>query len=99
MSSKLSKRSSNFSKNRSKQENSRSKTCFFYKFVYGKRVLMYIKDHFNEDHSISVLTDLYGNNGKVMYNNMLAMIPEPKPVTSGNPYCWGSCLIPDAETD
>ena len=70
-----------------------------YRLVYGKRVLMYIKDHFNDDHDVSLLSDLHGNNCKVVYNNKQAMILEPKPATSDNPYCWGSYLIPDAEAD
>ncbi len=70
-----------------------------YRLVYGRRVLMYIKDHFRKDTSLNAINDLHGNNYKVVYNNKQAEILEPQAYVSSNPYCWGSYLIPDASAD
>ncbi len=70
-----------------------------YRMVYGRRVLMYIRDHFSEDAGITSLRDLHGNNYEVVYNGRQAEILEPKPLVSSNPHCWGSYLIPDSSAD
>ena len=70
-----------------------------YRLVYGRRVLMYIKDHFRKDTSLNAINDLHGNNYKVVYNSKQAEILEPQAYVSSNPYCWGSYLIPDASAD
>ena len=70
-----------------------------YRLVYGRRVLMYIKNHFRKDTSLNAINDLHGNNYKVVYNNKQAEILEPEAYVSSNPYCWGSYLIPDASAD
>lgn len=70
-----------------------------YRMVYGRRVLMYVRDHFQSDPSLCSINDMHGNSYKVVYNNKQAEILEPKPLVSDNPYCWGSYLIPDASAD
>ncbi|MBQ3461224.1 MAG: U32 family peptidase [Solobacterium sp.] len=70
-----------------------------YRLVYGRRVLMYIKNHFRKDTTLNAINDLHGNNYKVVYNNKQAEILEPEAYVSSNPYCWGSYLIPDASAD
>ena len=70
-----------------------------YRMVYGRRVLMYIRDHFSEDKAVSGLRDLHGNYYKVVYNGKQAEILEPQPLVSSNPHCWGSYLIPDQDAD
>ena len=70
-----------------------------YRLVYGRRVLMYIKNHFRKDTSLNAINDLHGNNYKVVYNSKQAEILEPEAYVSSNPYCWGSYLIPDASAD
>jgi len=70
-----------------------------YRIVYGRRVLMYIKDHFQTDRNLNAINDLHGNNYKVVYNTNHTEILEPKALVSSNPYCWGSYLIPDESAD
>lgn len=66
-----------------------------YRLVYGKRTVMYIKDGFNKDHSLKMITDLNGENYDLLYNNGITMIQEPHVYVEKNPYCYGSYLIFD----
>ncbi len=66
-----------------------------YRLVYGKRVLMYIKDRFYKDSRLSGIRDYHGNLFKVTYNKNRAEIHEHAPYVSDNPYCQGSAVIMD----
>ena len=64
-----------------------------YKFVYGRRTLMYIKDGFLADVKPESITDYHGKKYRVEYNNGKAEILESSEVHTDNPYCYGSYLI------
>jgi putative protease len=68
---------------------------FVYSFVYGRRVLMYIRNGFPENNRPAFLTDKHGNNFEVSYNRELSKVYESEPHCSENRYCGGSFLIPD----
>ena len=65
-----------------------------YRLVYGRRVLMYIKDRFLND-NVSKIRDFHGNLFKVTYNGIRTEIHEHEPYVSDNPYCLGSVIIMD----
>ena len=65
-----------------------------YRLVYGRRVLMYIKDRFLND-NVSKIRDFHGNLFKVTYNGIRTEIHEHDPYVSDNPYCRGSVIIMD----
>jgi len=64
-----------------------------YRLVYGKRVLMYIKDGFRNDHEMKIMKDYHGKKFQLSYNNGVTEIHEPDVFISENPYCYGSVVI------
>lgn len=70
-----------------------------YRLVYGRRIVMYIKDGFYKDHSLKSMTDLNGEKYDLLYNNGITMIREPHVYVEKNPYCCGSYLILDNESE
>ena len=71
-------------------------TPYLYRVVYGRRVLMYIKDKFIENIP-ETITDFNGNIYKVSYNNSVSLIYEPMPLTAEKGSCRGMYLLMDAE--
>ncbi|MCR4951124.1 MAG: U32 family peptidase [Solobacterium sp.] len=70
---------------------------FLYRYVYGKRVLMYIKDGFQEGRP-EQLVDFNGNRYKVAYNSYMAEILEPAPLSVERGACSGVYLNIDADS-
>lgn len=74
-------------------------SLYAYRLVYGKRVLMYIKDGFRKDHFLKKMTDYHGLQYEIEYNNHNTLIKEPEAYVSDNPYCYGSYLILSSKDD
>ncbi|MBR3310523.1 MAG: U32 family peptidase [Solobacterium sp.] len=70
-----------------------------YKFVYGRRTLMYIKQGFIPNGNINAIRDYHGQKYPVIYNNGNVSLLEPDASHKANPYCWGSYLIFTDETE
>ena len=69
-----------------------------YKFVYGKRTLMHIKDRFTNQQNLKFMSDLRGNRYEISYNANEVSILESTSFKTVNPFCMGSYLILDDET-
>ena len=69
-----------------------------YKFVYGKRTLMHIKDRFTNQQNLKFMSDLRGNRYEISYNANEVSILESSPFKTDNPFHMGSYLILDNET-
>ena len=69
-----------------------------YKFVYGKRTLMHIKDRFTNQQNLKFMSDLRGNRYEISYNANEVSILESSPFKTDNPFHMGSYLILDDET-
>ena len=67
---------------------------FTYKFIYGRRNLMIIKDGFMRE-KIDSICDYHGNIYKLAYNNNNVFIKESKPHDVHNTYCDGVYMIFD----
>lgn len=70
-----------------------------YKFVYGKRNLMYIKDGFIKNKNMKSMSDLHGNRYELLYNANVVSILESSVYKTENPYCMGKYLILDEDTE
>jgi putative protease len=70
---------------------------YTYELVYGRRVLMHIKDRFVPE-KITSMQDLHGCVYPVRYNGSSTEIVENEPVHRANPYCYGSYVILDEWT-
>ncbi len=70
---------------------------FVYKFVYGKRNLMIIKEGFLEE-KVNAMSNFHGNIYKLIYNNGNVFIKESEAYHGDNLYCDGSYLILDDDT-
>ena len=70
---------------------------YTYALVYGRRVLMHIKDRFTSE-KITSMQDLHGSVYPVCYNGSSTEIVENEPVHRANPYCYGSYVILDEWT-
>ncbi|MEE8808350.1 MAG: U32 family peptidase [Lactimicrobium sp.] len=70
---------------------------YTYELVYGRRVLMHIKDRFTSE-NIHSMQDLHGSVYPVRYNSSSTEIVENAPVHRANPYCYGSYVILDEWT-
>lgn len=69
-----------------------------YRLVYGRRVLMYIKEGIRIPEGTKKLRDIHENVFPLRYDGSLLEILEQEACTSDNPYCTGSCLIFTNET-
>jgi peptidase, U32 family len=69
-----------------------------YKFVYGKRTLMHIKDSFTNQQNLKFMSDLRGNRYEISYNANEVSILESSAFKTDNPFCMGNYLILDDET-
>ena len=69
-----------------------------YKFVYGKRTLMHIKDRFTNQQNLKFMSDLRGNRYEISYNANEVSILESSAFKTDNPFCMGNYLILDDET-
>jgi len=69
-----------------------------YKFVYGKRTLMHIKDRFTNQQNLKFMSDLHGNRYEISYNANEVSILESSAFKTDNPFCMGNYLILDDET-
>ena len=69
-----------------------------YKFVYGKRTLMHIKDRFANQQNLKFISDLRGNRYEISYNANEVSILESSAFKSDNPFCMGNYLILDDDT-
>ncbi len=67
---------------------------FLYRYVYGKRVLMYVKDRFIEQ-EIESLTDFNANVFKVTYNKGVTEIREPEVFRAEKGACAGVFIDTD----
>ena len=63
-----------------------------YQLIYGRRVLMYIKDGFMKE-SIHGFKDIHDEKYVVEKKDGVTMIIEDKPCTKDNPYAYGSYMI------
>lgn len=63
-----------------------------YQLVYGRRVLMYIKDGFTRE-SIHAFKDIHDELYMVEKKDGVSMIIEEEPTTKDNPYAFGSYMI------
>lgn len=70
---------------------------FVYKFVYGKRNLMIIKEGFLEE-KVNTMSNYHGNIYKLIYNNGNVFIKESEAYHGDNLYCDGSYMILDDDT-
>lgn len=77
-------------------ENRYGFTPLTYQLVYGRRVLMYVKDAFTHA-SIHGFRDIHGERYAVERENQVTMIKEDTPYTNDNPYAYGSYLILDEQ--
>lgn len=66
---------------------------FTYRLVYGRRVLMYIKDGVMISPDTEEIRDIHGNRFPLKRKGNLLEILEQEPYRSDNPFCSGSCLI------
>ena len=69
-----------------------------YKFVYGKRTLMHIKDRFTNQQNLKFMSDLRGNRYEISYNANEVSILESSAFKTDNPFCMGNYLILDDDT-
>ena len=69
-----------------------------YKLIYGKRILMHIKDRFTNEKNLKLMSDLHGNRFEISYNASEVSILESSAFKTDNPFCIGSYLILDDET-
>ena len=69
-----------------------------YRLVYGRRVLMYIKEGIRIPDGTKQLRDIHGNVFPLRREGSLLEILEQEAYTSDNPFCTGSCLIFTTET-
>ena len=69
-----------------------------YKLIYGKRILMHIKDRFTNEKNLKFMIDLHGNRFEISYNASEVSILESSAFKTDNPFCMGSYLILDDET-
>ena len=69
-----------------------------YKFVYGKRTLMHIKDRFTNQQNLKFMSDLHGNRYEISYNANEVSILESSAFKTDNPFCMGNYLILDDDT-
>lgn len=63
-----------------------------YRLVYGKRVLMYIKDRFVKE-DINEIQDMHHDVYHIERKDGITLIDEPEPFVSDNPYTYGSYVI------
>ena len=63
-----------------------------YRLVYGKRVLMYIKDRFVKE-DIDEIQDMHHDVYHIERKDGITFIDEPEPFVSDNPYTYGSYVI------
>ncbi len=64
-----------------------------YALVYGKRILMYIKDGVGLDPSVKAVRDIHGSRFGVSYENGVMELLEADPRRAENPFCRGSCIL------
>lgn len=67
-----------------------------YRLVYGKRVLMYIKDRFVKE-DITKMEDMHRDVYNIIRKDGITLVMEPKPFVSENPYAYGSYVILNEE--
>ena len=63
-----------------------------WRLVYGKRVLMYIKNGFRKENT-EIMEDMHGARYRIERKNGITEVVEPEPFTSDNPYCYGSFIL------
>ena len=66
---------------------------FTYRLVYGRRVLMHIKNGIGLPEKNEILTDKHGNLFRLSYNDNILSITESDIYRAENPYCKGSLVI------
>ena len=70
----------------------------FYRLVYGRRTLMYIKNGIRAKNSAKYLEDSHKKVYPLRYRKSLLEILEPEPFRAENPDCMGSFIIFTEET-
>jgi putative protease len=68
-------------------------TPYLYKFTYGKRTLMYIKDRFLVNDTAAHITDIQNNTYDIKDVDGTAELLESVPEEYENPYCYGRYMI------
>lgn len=69
-----------------------------YRLVYGKRVVMYIKDRFVKE-DIHEMQDMHHDVYRIERKDGITFIDEPKPFVNDNPYTYGSYVILNDENN
>ena len=70
----------------------------FYRLVYGRRTLMYIKNGIRTKNSAKYLEDSHKKVYPLRYRKNLLEVLEPEPYRAENPVCMGSFIIFTEET-